>query len=104
MKIWFQNRRAKERRALKKHDDVMSKDKLDAVAATHAAAAHAQQSAAMSAAFGESVFGHAAHLFPGAHAPSAAGPQVGVSSAHMFPSPVTAAPSYGAAVKFESGM
>ena len=101
MKIWFQNRRAKERRALKKHDDVMTKDKLDAVAATHAVAA--QQSAAMSA-FGESVFGHAAHLFPGAHAPSAAGPQVGVSSAHMFPSPVTAAPSYGSAVKFESGM
>lgn len=99
MKIWFQNRRAKERRALKKHDDVMSKDKLDAVAATHAAA---QQSAAMTAAFGESVFGHP-HLFPGAHAPSGA-PQVGVSTAHMFPSPVAAAPSYGAAVKFESGM
>ena len=29
VKIWFQNRRAKERRSLKKQDDVMLKDKLD---------------------------------------------------------------------------
>ena len=29
MKIWFQNRRAKERRSLKKSDDPSMKDKLD---------------------------------------------------------------------------
>merc|ERR1712106_47999 len=29
VKIWFQNRRAKERRSLKKQDDVHLKDKLD---------------------------------------------------------------------------
>lgn len=53
VKIWFQNRRAKERRALKKQDDVISKDKLDAVAAAHAAVQHSAMSA-----FGEHTFPH----------------------------------------------
>jgi len=37
VKIWFQNRRAKERRALKKHDDVTTKDKLDSSSGSLAA-------------------------------------------------------------------
>ena len=32
VKIWFQNRRAKERRALKKHEDVIMKEKIDSAA------------------------------------------------------------------------
>jgi hypothetical protein len=32
VKIWFQNRRAKERRALKKHEDVIIKEKLESTA------------------------------------------------------------------------
>jgi hypothetical protein len=32
VKIWFQNRRAKERRALKKHEDVIIKEKMDSAA------------------------------------------------------------------------
>merc|ERR550532_513730 len=46
VKIWFRNRRAKERRAVKKHEEAIVKDKLDpttsatmAAAAAHAAAA-----------------------------------------------------------------
>jgi len=37
VKIWFQNRRAKERRAVKKHDDVSTKDKLDSSSGSLAA-------------------------------------------------------------------
>ena len=33
VKIWFQNRRAKERRSLKKQDDVIAKDKMDPLGA-----------------------------------------------------------------------
>ena len=29
MKIWFQNRRAKERKQVKKRDELMTKDKID---------------------------------------------------------------------------
>ena len=40
VKIWFQNRRAKERRALKKQEDVLVKEKLDpSAAAVHAMSA-----------------------------------------------------------------
>ena len=47
VKIWFQNRRAKERRALKKHEDIVAKEKLDVAHSLAAAtAAHAHQQAA----------------------------------------------------------
>ena len=39
MKIWFQNRRAKERRALKKHEEALVKEKMDPSTAAAAAAA-----------------------------------------------------------------
>merc|ERR1719510_1297744 len=40
VKIWFQNRRAKERRALKKQEDTLVKEKLDpSAAAVHAMSA-----------------------------------------------------------------
>ena len=45
MKIWFQNRRAKERRALKKQEDAIVKDKLDPTSAA-AISAHAAAAAA----------------------------------------------------------
>ena len=46
VKIWFQNRRAKERRALKKHEDIVAKEKLDVASLAAATAAHAHQQAA----------------------------------------------------------
>ena len=45
MKIWFQNRRAKERRALKKTEEAIVKDKLDPTSAA-AISAHAAAAAA----------------------------------------------------------
>ena len=39
VKIWFQNRRAKERRALKKHEEAIVKEKMDPTSAAAAAAA-----------------------------------------------------------------
>merc|ERR1719229_911354 len=50
VKIWFQNRRAKERRALKKHEDIVAKEKLDVVQHSLAAAHAHQQAAAQQAA------------------------------------------------------
>jgi hypothetical protein len=41
VKIWFQNRRAKERRSLKKHEEAIIKEKLDPASAAAAAAAAA---------------------------------------------------------------
>ena len=45
VKIWFQNRRAKERRALKKQEDNIVKDKLDPTSAAAAACAAAAAAA-----------------------------------------------------------
>ena len=53
VKIWFQNRRAKERRALKKGDDTGKEGKVDPAAA--AAAASSAAISAMSAAFSEGI-------------------------------------------------
>ena len=39
VKIWFQNRRAKERRAVKKHEEALVKEKMDPSTAAAAAAA-----------------------------------------------------------------
>ncbi|MCL4169848.1 UNVERIFIED_CONTAM: hypothetical protein GTU68_023849 [Idotea baltica] len=40
VKIWFQNRRAKERKQLKKREDIGQKDKMDAVVAAAGVAFH----------------------------------------------------------------
>ncbi len=42
VKIWFQNRRAKERRALKKHEDVIMKEKLESAASYGSAISYSE--------------------------------------------------------------
>ena len=50
VKIWFQNRRAKERKQVKKREELMHKEKLEAVSAAHLQHAHQQMAAAAVAA------------------------------------------------------
>ena len=83
VKIWFQNRRAKERRALKKHEEAIVKEKIDPGSASFAAAAACAAAAnfgvpppptaAMAAAFGSSdSFHHPATSVAAAAAAAAA--------------------------------
>ncbi|XP_069696111.1 homeotic protein caudal [Periplaneta americana] len=50
VKIWFQNRRAKERKQVKKREELLHKEKLEAVSAAHHQLQHAHQQMAAAAA------------------------------------------------------
>jgi homeobox protein CDX len=69
VKIWFQNRRAKERKHMKKRDEIIQKEKLDVAASLHVAAAAAAgaNSAAAAHMFGmsQSAVGHMLHHVSG---------------------------------------
>nr|CAD7410560.1 unnamed protein product [Timema poppensis] len=52
VKIWFQNRRAKERKQTKKREELLHREKLEVAQAQHLQHAHAQQHMAVVAAGG----------------------------------------------------
>ena len=101
VKIWFQNRRAKERRALKKQEDTLVKEKLD----PSAAAVHAMS------AFTESIT--AAHQYNNGSAIATAAGQMAIGLPHVSGNPhvstgtgfpghsMMASAPYGMSMKFE---
>ena len=101
VKIWFQNRRAKERRALKKQEDTLVKEKLD----PSAAAVHAMS------AFTDSIT--AAHQYNNGSAIATAAGQMAIGMPHVSGNPhvstgtgfpghsMMASSPYGMSMKFE---